>query len=239
MKALIIEDEYAAAQSLRSLIEEVARDIEVLTILQSIEDSIEWLQANPAPDVVFMDIHLADGSSFSIFEEVKVECPVIFTTAYDEYALKAFDFYSVDYLLKPISDTMLERAIGKLRTMMSVSQEQKNGLDTDMINNLLASFRQKSKAYRSSLLVHHKDKLIPLPVKDIAYIYIDAKIVRGITFAGQSYVLDQSMDGLVEVLGPQYYFRANSQYIVAHTSLKDMSVWLGYKLAKSTQLSTL
>ena len=114
MKALIIEDEVMAAQALQKLLGEVSPETEVISVFESIEDSVEWLRENSMPDLMFMDIHLADGSSFAIFEQVNVTCPVIFTTAYDEYALKAFEVNSIDYLLKPISKEALERAMRKI-----------------------------------------------------------------------------------------------------------------------------
>ena len=115
MKAVIVEDELIAAQNLQRLISQFAGDIEVIAILQSVEESVEWFAIHPAPDLVFMDIHLADGSSFGIFEKVQITSPVIFTTAYDEYALKAFEVNSIDYLLKPINTKNFERAIAKFR----------------------------------------------------------------------------------------------------------------------------
>jgi DNA-binding LytR/AlgR family response regulator len=123
MKAVIVEDELIAAQNLQRLIGEVAPDIEVLTVLQSVEDSVDWFSTQPAPDLVFMDIHLADGYSFSIFGSVQINCPVIFTTAYDEYALKAFEVNSIDYLLKPLNRKSLERAIAKFRQLGWFSPE--------------------------------------------------------------------------------------------------------------------
>src|ERR1035437_6479957 len=122
MKAVIVEDELIAAQNLQRLINQVDNDIEVIAVLQTVEDSIEWFGLYPTPDLVFMDIHLADGSSFSIFEKVEISCPIIFTTAYDEYALKAFEVNSIDYLLKPINLKNLERAMTKFRNLKPVDK---------------------------------------------------------------------------------------------------------------------
>ena len=121
MKAVIIEDEKIAAQSLKSVINQLDASIEVLAILQTVEDSVEWLTNNQQPDLLFVDIHLADGSSFSIFDKVKVKCPIIFTTAYDEYALKAFEVNSIDYLLKPINKDDLQRALNKYKNLSGPS----------------------------------------------------------------------------------------------------------------------
>ena len=127
MKALIIEDEKAAVRNLKALLKEVAPDTEVTEVLDSVTDSVAWFESNHAPDVVFMDIHLADGSSFEIFEHVRIDCPIIFTTAYDEYALRAFKVNSVDYLLKPIGATDLQRALDKFKTLHH-TPDQSNAL---------------------------------------------------------------------------------------------------------------
>ena len=118
MKALIIEDEVMAAKTLKKLLVEVSPGIEIVGVLESIEDSVDWISSHSMPDLMFMDVHLADGSSFAIFERVTITCPVIFTTAYDEYALKAFEVNSIDYLLKPISKEALERAINKYHALV-------------------------------------------------------------------------------------------------------------------------
>ena len=131
MKALIIEDEVMAAKSLKKLLVEVSPGIEIVGMLESIEDSVEWIANHPMPDLMFMDIHLADGSSFAIFDRVTITCPVIFTTAYDEYALKAFEVNSIDYLMKPISKDALERAMNKYHSLMEKS------VDTNQISMIL------------------------------------------------------------------------------------------------------
>ena len=123
MKAVIIEDESVAAQALQSLIQDIDPEMEVGTVLQTIEESVEWFGENPMPDLVFMDIHLADGSSFAIFDKVDITCPIIFTTAYDEYALKAFEVNSIDYLLKPINKADLERALNKYQHLTAASSD--------------------------------------------------------------------------------------------------------------------
>ena len=132
MKALIIEDEVMAAKALKKLLGEVSPGIEIVDVLESIEDSVEWIEENPMPDVIFMDIHLADGSSFAIFDRVSITCPVIFTTAYDEYALKAFEVNSIDYLLKPVSKEALEHALHKFHTLSETR------VNSDQIEKLLA-----------------------------------------------------------------------------------------------------
>jgi two-component system LytT family response regulator len=225
MKAVIVEDELVAAQKLQRLINKFGNDIQVITVLQSVDESIEWFSLNTAPDLVFMDIHLADGSSFSIFEKVQISCPVIFTTAYDEYALKAFEVNSIDYLLKPITEKSFDRAMAKFRNMNA-----RNSNNTDMIANLLASFNETKKVYKSSFLIPYKDKFIPVAVDKIAYFFSENKMAKIITLDNQTYNIDSSLDELIVSLDLSKFFRANRQYIVAHKAIKEISVWFGSKL---------
>jgi two-component system, LytTR family, response regulator LytT len=226
MKAVIVEDEIVAAQNLQRMIGQVAGDIEVVAVLQSVEESIEWFSLNQAPELVFMDIHLADGSSFSIFEKVNITCPVIFTTAYDEYALKAFEVNSVDYLLKPISTKNFERAIAKFRSITTTTNN-----NADLIANLLDSFKETKKVYKSNFLIPHKDKLIPLAIDKIACFYTENKMTKIITINNETFYLDNSLEDILAQLNPTQFFRANRQYIVAHKAVKDISVWFGSKLS--------
>ena len=223
MKAVIVEDEIFAAQALQALIREADASIEVLAVLQSIDESVEWFRSHPVPDLVFMDIHLADGSSFAIFEEVNITCPVIFTTAYDEYALKAFEVNSIDYLLKPINQKDLERAISKYKNLTA-------GDNTELINKLMASIKIGERTYKSYFLVPEKDKLIPLATADVAYICVDAKMVKAVSYANRTYYLDQSLDELAVQLNPADFYRANRQYIIARKAVKDLSLWFGSKM---------
>jgi len=226
MKALIIEDELVAGQNLQRLISQVADDIQVIAVLQSVEESIEWFSLNAAPDVVFLDIHLADGSAFSIFEKVEILCPVIFTTAYDEYALKAFEVNSIDYLLKPINLKNLERAVLKLRSLVSTKTD-----NAELISNVLAAFKQTKIAYKSNFLIPYKDKFIPLAIHKIACFYSENKMVKIITEDNQVYNMDSSLEDLYTQLDPALFYRANRQYIVSHKAIKDISVWFGSKVS--------
>lgn len=226
MKAVIIEDELVATQNLQRLIGQLADDIQVIAVLQSVEESIEWFSLNAAPDVLFLDIHLADGSSFSIFEKVKIPCPIIFTTAYDEYALKAFEVNSVDYLLKPINQKNMERALEKLRRVLTTKID-----NADMISNVLAAFRETKKVYKSNFLIPHKDKFIPLSIQKIACFYTENKMVKIITDDNQTFSMDSSLEDLYAQLDPSQFFRANRQYIISHKAIKDISIWFGSKVS--------
>lgn len=225
MKALIIEDEVLAAQSLQKLITEVAPDTEVIATLQSIEESVAWFDENPMPDLVFMDIHLADGSSFAIFEQVQITCPIIFTTAYDEYALKAFEVSSIDYLLKPINRNDLTRAMNKFNALVGEKSNNNEAIDA-----LMRQIGMK-KNYKSCFLVPERDKLIPLATANIAYFYIDTKTVKAITLDEHTYYMSQTLDDIMLQLNPDDFFRANRQFIVSRKAVKDLTIWFGNKLS--------
>lgn len=224
MEAVIIEDESLAAQALQKLIGEVSPETNIIATLESIEDSVDWLATHPMPDVLFMDIHLADGSSFAIFEQVEVTCPIIFTTAYDEYALKAFEVNSIDYLLKPINKDDLQRALNKYQTLTAPIDNKEN------IDALMTQLGSKKK-YKSCFLIPERDKLIPLATNNIACIFIDLKTVKAISFDKHTYYMSQTLDELMNQLDPEVFFRANRQFIVSRHAIKDISIWFGNKLS--------
>lgn len=227
MKAVIIEDEKIAADLLKNLICQLDENIEVVTILQTVEDSVEWLSINQHPDILFVDIHLADGSSFSIFEKTEVKCPIVFTTAYDEYALKAFEVNSIDYLLKPINKDDLQRALNKYKNLKGERQE----VDYKTLISRFLTESGNLNNYKEHFLVPERDKLVPLAAKDIAYIYIDLKLIKAVTFSGKVYYLNQNLDEMMNQLNPKMFFRANRQYIVSHEAIKDISIWFGNKIS--------
>lgn len=230
MKALIIEDELMAAKTLKKLLGEVSPDTEIVGVLESIEDSVDWISQHPMPDLIFMDIHLADGSSFTIFDRVTVTCPVIFTTAYDEYALKAFEVNSIDYLLKPISKEALERAVAKYHNLG-------RGLEQQQLEALLKHLGAKPK-FKSCFLLPERDKLVPLPTSDIAYAYIDTKTVELVTFDDKTFYMNQTLDDILAQLDPQMFFRANRQFLISRNAVKDVAVWFGNKLAINLTVET-
>jgi two-component system response regulator LytT len=232
MKAVIVEDEYVAAKSLERLIDKVDDSISIIAVLQSVEESVEWFSANPPPDVVFMDIHLADGDSFAIFDKTEIRCPIIFTTAYDEYALKAFEVNSVDYLLKPINKKSLSKALDKL----SVFSFKDN--NADLAEKIASSIRKSKSSHKKHFLIPYKDKLIPLAVEEIAFIYTEYKMARIVCFDKQTYTMDASLDELHKQLNPSLFFRANRQYIVSHRAITDLTVWFGGRLSVNLSVET-
>ena len=232
MRVVIVEDEIIAAQTLSRLVREIRADLEIATVLQSVEESVEWFSQHPAPDLVFMDIHLADGSSFGIFDQVRIDCPIIFTTAYNEYALEAFEVNGIDYILKPINKSRLSQALLKFGNFTYKSD---NGR---LISELAASLREKQNRHKTHFLIPHRDKLLPIAVENIACFCAESKIARLQTFDGQHYQLDYSLEELMKHLDPGQFFRVNRQYIVAHRAIRDLSVWFGGKLSVNLSVPT-
>lgn len=232
MKAVIVEDEFMAARSLERLIGQLDNDISIVAVLQSVDESVEWFSANPHPDLVFMDIHLADGDSFAIFDKTEIRCPIIFTTAYDEYALKAFEVNSIDYLLKPINKKSLSKALDKLKVF---SFKDNNA---DLVEKIVSSIRETKCSHRKHFLIPYKDKLIPLPIEEIAFIYTEYKMARIVCFNKQMYTMDASLDELCRQLDSSLFFRANRQYIVSHRAIADLTVWFGGRLSVNLSVET-
>lgn len=230
MRVLIIEDETITAQSLQALLLEVCPDCELVAVLPTISASVDWFRANPAPDVVFMDIHLGDGSAFAIFDEVQIACPVVFTTSYDEYALKAFEVNATDYLLKPIDSRKLQHALDKI----AASKAQANALaeQETMLRNLLATMSPTAQptVYPRSLLVQQHDGLMPIAIRDIAFIMADMKMAKIYMQDGSSHVVDQSLESLLAKLNPKEFYRANRKFVVAHSAITNISYWFTGKL---------
>ncbi len=223
MKTLIIEDELPAAKNLQYVLDEVG-GFQVIKVLESISETIEWFRINSQPDILFLDIHLADGSAFEIFRHVTISCPIIFTTAYDEYALKAFKVNSVDYLLKPIEAGEVKNAINKLKGFTSGS------IKPDL-QSLIDAFR-KATSYKTHFLIPLKgDKLLPVQTSDIACFFIDAGIVKARTFDGRTYTFESTLDELANNLDPANFFRANRQFILARNAIKDIDHWFNSRLS--------
>lgn len=228
MKALIIEDEKAAVRNLQALLKEVAPSTEVIDTLDSVTESVAWFESHAAPDVVFMDIHLADGSAFEIFEHVRIASPVIFTTAYDEYALRAFKVNSIDYLLKPLNERDVRRALDKLRRLTG-DERRAYGSRVQ---------RMADQRREDVFLVHVRDRIIPLRREEIAFCYTSNERVTAHTFGGEVYTLDRTLEALQAQLPGDDFFRANRQFIVARRAVKDIVVWFGSRLALNLQVET-
>lgn len=224
MRVLIIEDETAAAQNLQAILKQEAPHVEVLGVLESIEESVEWLQNNPAPDLLFMDVHLADGESFRILDKVDVETPIIFATAYDQYALDAFRVNGIDYLLKPISAADVRRALDKWARLTNRERSE-------------YAVRQKlaARSEQETFLIHVRDKIIPLHRDNIAFCYTANERVTAFDFEGNGYPLDKTLETMQTLLPEADFFRANRQFVVARRAVREITVWFGSRLSLSLQ----
>jgi len=226
MKVFIIEDEELAVKKLLKTLSLLDVETEVVGNADSIQSSVEWLQTNDTPDLILMDIELADGQSFEIFNLVEVKCPVIFTTSYDEYALKAFKVNSVDYLLKPIQKDELEAALNKFKRMNTPATADVS-LDT-----LVKQLQQKlqPKEYRKRFLVKHAQKLVSIEVNEIAYFYSDGRLNFFKTNDNRKFVVDYTMDELEEMLDPENFFRISRSFYVAIQSVEKIDDYFGNRL---------
>ncbi|MBQ8272799.1 MAG: response regulator transcription factor [Tidjanibacter sp.] len=228
MKAIIIEDETAASRNLKVLLASTHPEIDVIATLESVSESVEWFEHNEAPDLVFMDIHLADGNAFRIFDKVTISAPIIFTTAYDQYALEAFKVNSIDYILKPIKQEDLERAVAKFSSLTHIAQADYSRRVSQMV--------EQSRAKR--VLVHIKDKILPIGEEDIAFFYTSNEQVTLSTLDGKLYPTNGTLEGLYGEFAGEHFFRANRQFIIARKAIRDISVWFGGRLAVNLSVAT-
>jgi two-component system, LytTR family, response regulator LytT len=230
MQIFIVEDEELAVKKLVKTLQVIDADLEVVGTADSIAASVEWLQSHPKPDLILMDIELADGQSFEIFNLTDVKSPVIFTTSYDEYALKAFKVNSVDYLLKPVQKDELESAISKFRQMKESFRGEKPA-DTQ-ITALVKELQQtlQHKEYRKRFLVKHAQKLLSIEMDRIAYFFSDDRLNFFKTFDDKKYVIDYTMDEIENMLDPAQYFRINRAFMVSIKCIDQIHDYFGNRL---------
>jgi two-component system, LytTR family, response regulator LytT len=221
MKILIVEDETAAYENLVDILGMMGSDIVIEGYTESIRQTIQWLQSNPNPDLIFMDIHLSDGSAFSIFESMKVEVPIIFTTAYDEYAIEAFKVNCIDYLLKPIKADEMKRALDKFRKWTQ----------KDILNYLTyLTNLTKAPRFKDKLLIPLKDQLQPLDINDISCFYTTDKNTRIYLKNGKIIPYSKTLEQIEASLNPKDFIRANKQFILARKSVKNITIWFDNRL---------
>lgn len=223
MKYLIIEDEQYNAELLKSMVEKTDDTAELLTILPTIQESVEWLGSHLQPDVIFMDIRLADGLSFEIFNQTDIQSPVIFTTAYDKYALQAFKVYGAAYLLKPIEKEELAEALAKVKRI-------KTRLSEDDAGAILEMFRTQQKNYKSRFLLHYRETYKMISVETIDYVFLENKMVYFKLLDSSSVAVPYTLEELEEQLDPQYFFRVNRQYILHINSIDSIHKHFNEKL---------
>lgn len=229
MKILIVEDEELAVKKLQKTLISIDKMAEVVGVTDSIQSTVHYLKHNPSPDLILMDIELADGQSFEIFNLVTVKGPVIFITSYDEYALKAFKVNSVDYLLKPVQKEELQSAINKYRELKCNGNAATENTD---INNLIKELQNKlqPKEYRKRFLVKQAQKLVSVEVDDIAYFYSDGRLNFFKTTDNRKFVVDYTMDELSEMLDPDKYFRISRSFYVSIDCIDQIHDYFGNRL---------
>ncbi|HNS17031.1 MAG TPA: LytTR family DNA-binding domain-containing protein [Bacteroidales bacterium] len=227
MRTLIVEDEPYARKELIRLLEETGRSMDIVASLDSVEDSVEWLQMNPMPDLIFMDIQLADGLSFEIFRKVDITVPVIFTTAFDQYAIQAFKVNSVDYLLKPIKPDELERALLKLEQVSKQYSTSVKSMVSIDIEKLLKNFRPD---YKSRFMIRLGDQYKHVDATNIGYFKAEDNEVMLVTRENRTYIIDHSLDELSQVLDPLEFFRVSRRYIVNIHAVVKVSKYFNSRL---------
>jgi two-component system, LytTR family, response regulator len=223
MRVLIIEDEHFAQNELKRLLKKIDDSIHIVECIDSIEDSVQWLSKNEAPDLIFLDIQLSDGLSFEIFNQVKIETPIIFTTAYDEYAINAFKLNSIDYLLKPIKEENLKQALEKFKTLKNVFKT-----DDVKIESLLSLLKQDEKKNR--FLVKIGDQIKFVDTDDISFFIADNNIVFLYEKSGKRSIVDYTLEQIEKTIDPKQFFRISRKLILKISCIKKISKHLNGRL---------
>ncbi len=234
MTALLVEDEELAVRKLRKLLQDVAPDLTVAGVTASIEDTVAWLESRrragePEPELIFLDIELADGQSFEIFERTPVHSTVIFTTSYDEYALQAFKVNSIDYLLKPVQRDELQRSLRKYEELHAQRAPESPALNIEKLLQQLQ--KQTPREYRQRFLVRQGQRMLSVETGDIAFFYTDERYSFFTTHAGQKHLVDYTLDELADALDPARFFRINRGMLVTHQAVDQIQPYFGNRLA--------
>jgi two-component system, LytTR family, response regulator LytT len=233
VKVLIIEDELLAVKRLEKMLSEVDEQAEIVGLTDSIEASVKWLSSQPAPDLILMDIELADGQSFEIFNKVAVTSPVIFITSYDEYAIRAFKVNSIDYLLKPVKKEELKMSFQKLRSMQKLTP--KDVVYLEQMEKLIRELTSQKKEHRERFLIKSGQSYFSIESEGIAYFYTESRLTHLVTWQNKDYILDYTLDELEATLDPGVFFRANRQFIVSIKSVKTIHSYFNHKLKVTLQ----
>lgn len=231
MNILIIEDETAAQNRMKSMLRKIIPDITIQAMIDSIDDAVEWLRTHDEPDIIFADIQLSDGICFDIFKQIQPRCAIIFTTAYDAYAVEAFKVNSIDYLLKPIHPEDLEKSINKYHSLKQTFSSD----NTHKLNALLSLLDHAGREYKNRFLVKSGQTMKPVPTKDIAYAMIDSQLVFFIDWNGKRYLVEHTLDELEKKLDPGEFFRINRQMIVSLNAVKAIHAYFNSRLKLDLQ----
>lgn len=232
LKILIVEDEPLAATQLATLLAGIELKIDIIGVCDTIESTVNWIENNKAPDLAFFDIHLGDGLSFEIFNRVTFNVPVIFTTAYDQYMLKAFKVNSIDYLLKPVDQEELKAAIEKFKLTRSIN---KNTFSTDQLNSIINTIKKTD--YKNRFLVKVGTHLKSINTSDIQYFYSFQKGTYFKNIDNKNYLLDQSLEIIEQLIDPEKYFRINRKYLISIDAIRDVSTYSNSRLKLKVNLA--
>ena len=229
MKIAIIEDEPKIAESLKLILMEIDSSISVMKILSSVKSSVEWLRVNQSRcDLLFMDINLTDGISFEIFNQIESNTPIVFVTAYDQYALDAFRVNGVDYILKPFDKTKIKQSLKKFK---SLTRTGSNPISAESLQHLLEVVASKTITNkRKSYLVYHQDKLIPLSVDDISWFYKSNQVTYACTISNKKYIIDDTLDKIQSEVSSENFYRANRQFIVSKNAIENIAIYFNGRL---------
>ncbi|MBD2716492.1 response regulator transcription factor [Microvirga sp. STR05] len=235
MTVLLLEDEYPAAERLQRLLRQAAPDAQVLAVLDSVAGALQWLDNSPAPDLILSDIQLADGLSLEVFEQTVVRSPVIFTTAYDAYAIRAFKANSVDYLLKPVKLAELQAALTKLREWRapaptSLSDPAAQDTVAHRLEHLLDSLPRPDTRYKTRFLVRNGEQLLPLPAAQVAWFQSRHETTTLVAQDGRRFVVDYTLEQLESLLDPHHFFRLNRQFLAQLPAVQRLHLHFNGKL---------
>jgi two-component system, LytTR family, response regulator LytT len=232
MNIFIIEDEAKAAKELERILISIDSAIEIVGIVDTVDASIDYLRRHTDPDLIFSDIQLADGICFEIFNRVKVKSPIVFCTAFDEYLMDAFDTNAISYILKPINVKKVAASLNKFKEMKSVFQPEQN------YSNLQRVANELKLAYKNTLLVTQGDKIVPIPVKNIAFLYLDKTIVKITTANHEHYFFASSLDEVERILDPSLFYRANRQFIINKKAVVNAEHYLSRRFTVKLAVAT-
>ena len=225
MNVLIIEDEPLAAQRIGTLTAEIIPNATIVGKIDSVKNAVQWLKKNAAPDLILMDIQLADGLSFQIFEQAEVSSPVIFTTAYDEYALRAFKVNSIDYILKPVDKAELSNALKKLESFKNSKPSQEA-----LLQSITQAMRMLARKYKERFVIKVGEHLRTVEIENISYFYSQEKTTFCYTADGRNHILDFTLEQLETLVDPAAYFRVNRKYLVRSDSIQDIISYTNSRL---------
>jgi len=232
MNVLIIEDEAKTARELGSMLTAIDPTLTICAILDSVEQSVQWFKDNQQPDLIFSDIQLADGLCFSIYEQIKIKCPIIFCSAFDEYLLKAFETNAISYLLKPVTKEKLQGALNKFNTL-------KLAFDSEPYSNAIEMLlKQMKQPYKTTLLVNQGEKIIPIQTKDIACFYMENTVIQVITLQHQKYFIINTMDELESKVDHECFYRANRQFLINRNAIINAERFFARKLVIKLNVET-